>query len=71
MDVEGESYEGVQGGWLTAMAETARFYRCVFYFMSGGNYKQCPYFADRLQVRTSLSPVCFVLFNSDMLYGLA
>lgn len=51
MTMEGETYDWAGAGFLTTMADTFRFYRCLLYFLSGGTYKGCPYFASRLQVR--------------------
>lgn len=51
--MEGETYDGAEAGILTAIADTVRFYRCLLYFLSGGTYKECPYFTSRLQVGTS------------------
>jgi len=50
MAMEGESYDWAGAGVLTAMLDTLRFYRCLLYFLSGGTYKKCPYFNERLQV---------------------
>lgn len=49
--MEGETYDWAGAGFLTAMADTVRFYRCLLYFLFGGTYKECPYFTNRLQVR--------------------
>lgn len=50
--MEGETYDWAGAGFLTAMADTVRFYRCLLYFLFGGTYKECPYFMSRLQVGT-------------------
>lgn len=50
MAVEGETYDCAGANFLTAIADTVRFYRCLLYFLSGGTYKECPYFTNRLQV---------------------
>lgn len=50
--MEGETYDWGGAGFLSAVCDTVRFYRCLLYFLFGGTYKECPYFTSRLQVRT-------------------
>lgn len=48
---EVRSRMGAHENCMDAIAATFWFFRCIVYFMSGGSYKKCPFFADRLQVR--------------------
>ena len=50
MAMEGESYNWAGASFLTAIVDTLRFYRCLLYFLSGGTFKECPHFNERLQV---------------------
>lgn len=52
MAMEGEAYDWAGAGFMTAIADTLRFYRCFLYFLSGGSYKECHHFSNRLQVPT-------------------
>ncbi|CAM9474598.1 unnamed protein product [Ectocarpus sp. 8 AP-2014] len=49
--VEGDNYDWARASFWTAISDTVRFYRCILYFLTGGTYKECPYFATRLQAR--------------------
>lgn len=46
-----QPHDGANVGFFSAVAYTVSFYRCLLYFLGGGGYKQCTYFADRLQVK--------------------
>lgn len=48
--IEGDNYDWAGASFWTAISDTVRFYRCLLYFLTGGTYKECPYFASRLQV---------------------
>lgn len=66
MATGGDSHDRTDADFYTVVADTFRFYRCVAYFMSGGNYKKCPYFANRLQVCEVLS-ACVLIATLERL----
>ena len=58
-----DSQDAAGVGLFSAIADTLRFYRCIVYFVLGGNYTRCPHFASRLQVRMKLKPCLCVFFE--------
>lgn len=65
MAMEGELYNWAGVGILTAILDTVRFYRCLFYFLFGGTYKECPYFNERLQVTTGCRKLSLLRTSPD------
>ncbi|CAM9380207.1 unnamed protein product [Pylaiella littoralis] len=62
MAMEGEMHDGARASFLTVIADTVRFYRCLVYFLSGGTYRECQYFTSRLQARVQCYSLALIFF---------